>query len=709
MTALGEILAPTVGPQETAASACSHCLLPVGRLGLQRVVNGQARRFCCYGCCIAYQVRHGVNEEHEAAWLLVRLGVGAFLAMNIMLFSLLLYSGSLGPEDGGLRQTVHVLLGILATPVLVILGEPFLHGAWRAALQGRASADTLVSLGAVGAYGYSVYAVGAGTQAVYFDTVAMVLVLFTLGRYLEALGRARAMRSLAPMLAAENATAVVVEDGRDSIRPVQQIAPGAVVRLRPGERVAVDAVVIEGHSACDESVLTGQPEPRPKTPGAQVYAGSLNGNGQLLVRATAAGAQTAWGRHARFVREALGRRSLAGALADRAAAIFVPVVVLLAGATVFYWSRHEPFGEALMTGLAVLVVACPCALGLAAPLATAIGLGRAAERGILLRAGGVLERLARVRTVAFDKTGTLTGGNMELVRCLPRRVSEAELLTRAAGLARGSDHPIARAILAAAQARGLAPAQVEKVQALPGEGMVGVLAGERMALGSAALMTRLAWLLEPAWEDQDAFHSRVFVGWGGAVQGQLLLEDPPLDEARVVVAALARRGIASILLSGDRPAAAGRFAEAAGIGDWHGGLSPLAKVEALQACSRDRGPAAMVGDGLNDGPVLAAADVGIAVGGATDLARETADVRLPPGRLDVLPWLIDHARRVRRTIFANILWALGYNTIALTLAACGLLQPIFAAGLMAGSSLFVVGKSLLVEQVRSNAGEGQLA
>ncbi|MGF1627910.1 MAG: heavy metal translocating P-type ATPase [Kiloniellaceae bacterium] len=709
MTAIGEALLPAVGSQETAASACSHCLLPVGRLGQQRIVNGQARHFCCYGCCIAYQVRHGVNEEHEAAWLLVRLGVGAFLAMNIMLFSLLLYSGSLGPEDGGLRQAVHVLLGVLATPVLVILGEPFLRGAWLAARQGRASADTLVSLGAVGAYGYSVYAVGAGTQAVYFDTVTMVLVLFTLGRYLEALGRARAMRSLAPMLAAESATAVVVEDGRDSVRPVQQIAAGTVVRLRPGERVAVDAVVIEGHSTCDESVLTGQPEARPKAPGSEVYAGSLNGNGQLLVRATATGAHTAWGRHARFVREALGRRSLAGELADHAAAIFVPVVVLLAGASVLYWSRHVPFGEALMTGLAVLVVACPCALGLAAPLATAIGLGRAAECGILLRGGGVLERLARIRTVAFDKTGTLTGGDMELVRCLPRRVSEAELLSHAAGLARGSDHPVARAILAAAEARGLASAPVQEVQALPGEGLIGVLAGERVALGSAAFMAHLTWPLEPAWVDQDASRSTVFVGWSGAVQGLFLLEEPPLNGARTVVAALARRGIASILLSGDRPAAAGRFAEAVGIGSWQGGLSPLAKVEALQVCSRDRGAAAMVGDGLNDGPVLAAADVGIAVGGATDLARETADVRLPPGRLDALPWLIDHGRRVRRRIFTNILWALGYNTIALTLAVCGLLQPIFAAGLMAGSSLFIVGKSLLADQAKSNRREGRIA
>jgi Cu2+-exporting ATPase len=641
-----------------------------------------------------------MREEHEAAWLLIRFGVGAFLAMNIMLFSLLLYSGTFGPSDGALVHAVHILLWILATPVLLVLGEPFLRGAWQAAREGRASADTLVSLGAIAAYGYSVFAVATAADSVYFDTVAMVLVLFTLGRYLEAEGRTRAMRSLAPMLAAERASATVVEDGRDHERSVRAIAPGTIVRVRPGERVPVDGVVIEGRSRCDEAALTGQSDPRPKLPGAAVYAGSVNGTGQLLIRTTAAGTATQWGQAAQYVREALSRRSLVGELVDRAAALFVPAVVLLAAATVLYWSFQGPFDRALMTGLAVLVVACPCALGLAAPIATALGLGRAAQRGILLRGGGVLELLARVKGMAYDKTGTLTTGEMSLAAILPLSASKHAVLRRAAALARGSEHPMARAISKAAHARDIKPLPLGNLQAYPGEGVIGDLDGIRTAMGSAAFMKRLGWPL-PSEVEIETFGGRdhrstVYVGWDGAVRGRLCLDGPPMADARSVVSALGQLGIASCLLSGDAPAATGRAAAAVGIETWYGGLSPMAKVEALRAWARGHGPVAMVGDGLNDGPVLAYAAVGIAVGGATDLARETADIRLPNDGLDSLPWLVGHARRVRLIIITNIAWAVGYNVTALSFAAAGLLQPIVAAGLMAGSSLFVVLNSLLV-------------
>lgn len=701
MTATSPALSCTADTGPSAA--CSHCLLPAGRLAQRRSVNGEDRVFCCYGCCIAYQVRHGVTEEHEAAWLLVRLGVGTFLAMNIMLFSLLLYSGSLAPGDGDIRQAVHVILAVLATVVVVILGEPFLRGAWQAAQQGRMSADSLVSLGALGAYGYSVYAVASGAEAVYFDTVTMVLVLFTLGRYLEALGRGGALRSLAPLLEAEEAEARVAEDGAEVLRPVRRIAPGTVVRVHPGERIPVDGVVMEGTSECDESVLTGQTEPQVKTVGAPVCAGAMNGAGLLVIRTARAGPATAWARHARFVREALARRSLVSELTDRAATVFVPGVVLLAGGTVLYWSARGPFPEAAMTGLSVLVVACPCALGLAAPIATALGLGRAMERGILLRGGGVLERLGRLRAIAFDKTGTLTAGELRLSDCKPSGVSETELLRRAASLAEGSGHPVARAVLAAAKARDLAPVTVRNLRAYPGEGLCGDSAAGQVALGSPALMTRLGWPQPALAEDDRTF---AFVGWGGAVRGALLFEAPLLVEAATIAGQLRQRGIDLALLSGDRPAAVRRAAAAVGIDTWLGGLDPMGKVDFLEAWSRTHGPVAMVGDGLNDGPVLAAAAVGIAVGDASDLAQESAEVRLPKGCLASLPWLIDHARQVRRKVLSNILWAFGYNAIALTLAVSGVLQPILAAALMAGSSLAVVANSQLAERRSSQAAEG---
>ncbi len=368
-------------------ASCSHCLLPIGRLGQQREVNGETHVFCCYGCCLAYQVHHGESNEPEAALLLIRIGVGAFLAMNIMLFSLLLYSGAFGAGDGATAHLVHWLLWALATPLVVVLGGPFMAGAWRAARGGQLSTDTLVSVGTLAAYGFSAYQVWNGSAAVYFDTVTMVLILFTLGRYLEAHGRVQAARSLAPMLAAERAEVRLVLGGIETLQPVRAIRPGAVVRILPGERIAVDGAVIEGRSECNEAILTGRAEMQAKTPGAPVHAGSINGTGQLLVRATAAGSDTHWVRISRLVRGALARKSLSGNTVDRLSAVFIPVVLLLAAGTLWFWSGRAPLEQALLAGLAVLVVACPCSLGLAAPLATTLGIGFAAQRGILLRSG----------------------------------------------------------------------------------------------------------------------------------------------------------------------------------------------------------------------------------------------------------------------------------------------------------------------------------
>jgi len=682
-------------------ATCEHCGLPVGRLGERREVGGDDHWFCCYGCCLAYQVHHGAREEPEAASLLVRLGVGAFLAMNIMLFSLLLYSGALERPDGdgaggGLTALVHGLLWVLASALLVVLGGPFLRGAWQGARARRLTADALVSLGALAAYLYSAGQVVLGSGQVYFDTAAMVLVLFTLGRYLEAQGRVRALRSLAPLLAAERAELVVVGADGETMRPVTAVHPGDTVRVRPGERVGVDGEVIDGRSECDESCLTGQPQPRPKAPGARVHAGSLNGYGQLWVRASVAGDATRWVHISRLLREALARKSVLGETVDRAAAWFIPWVLLLALATVLFWAGQGGFGQALMTGLAVLVVACPCSLGLAAPLATALGIGQAAERGVLIRGAGVLERLARLRGVAFDKTGTLTAGRLRPVALNAEGASEPQVLRLAHALALASSHPLARAIVAHGKHTGVSARPAANAWEHPGAGVTGLIDGSLAALGSASLMAALGWPAPQALIEAPLPEGAVpvYVAWGGRTRGRLTLADADRPEAGEVVAALGRHGLATLLLSGDSPRAVARTAARLGIATWHAGLTPEAKADVLRDWAARHGPIAMVGDGLNDAPVLAAAAVGIAVGDAADLAKESADVVIPAGGLATLPWLLGLARDVRRSVRANLLWAFGYNTVALTLAVCGLLRPVFAAGLMAGSSLVVVLRSL---------------
>jgi P-type Cu2+ transporter len=689
---------------ERGGILCSHCLLPVGARAMQRTVNGESQAFCCYGCCIAFQVKNGRSEEWEAAWLLIRLGVGGFLSMNIMLFSLLLYTGAFTGVDARLLPWIHLLLWMFATPALVILGGPFLVETWRDGVEGRVTSSALIVLGVGAAYLYSAFAVVGRGPHVYFDTATMVLMLFTVGRYLEAAGRARAARNLEPLLAAESECATVVDGGAEARRPVREVSVDSLVQVRPGERIPVDGIVMKGESHADEAVITGESRLVPKGVGSPVIAGSINLDGPLLIQSSRAGTDTRWAQICRSVRDALTRRSPTQRIADRVVGIFVPVVLSLGGLTALYWVQWLPFDRALLIGLAVLVVACPCAVGLAAPLATSLGIGRLARRGCLVREPGALEQLARGRLIAFDKTGTLTSGRARVVRIETDEVVAEEVLARAAGLERHSEHGFGHAIATAAAVRGLHPVVTGDVRILPGRGIRGNADGQTVVAGNGALMRELGWSVASALGEQGRSleadgYSVIYVGWGEQVRAALALDDSAVPEARSTVQALRSRGLHVMLLSGDLAHATQRVAVAAGIEDAQPSLSPEAKRATLRQLRQRYNVVAMVGDGLNDGPVLAEADIGIAVGSATDLARETAALVLPRGGLWMLPWVVDMARAVRITILTNLLWAFGYNLIALTLAALGLLQPVLAAAVMAGSSVLVVLNSLRLERM----------
>ena len=686
---------------------CSHCLLSLGSYPTKRIVNGEDHAFCCYGCCLAYQVKHGSREEPEAAWLLVRLGIGGFLSMNIMLFSLLLYSGTFDVADSEMLPKFYWLLGIFATPVLFILGGPFIKESWEGALQGRLNSATLISIGAISAYGYSMLMLFTGGKNIYFDTATMILVLFTLGRYLEASGRAKAVRNVAPLLEAERQWATVIENGKEIRSSISKMKVGMNVRIRPGERFPVDGIVLEGFSSADESILTGENRPVIKSEGDLVLAGSINQKGSLLIECGALGAATQWGLLCKSVREALSHPSSIQRLADNVASIFVPIVLAITILTIIYWQSQVPLDQALLNGLAVLVVACPCALGLAAPLATALGLGQYIQRGCIIRGGEVQETLAKIRRIAFDKTGTLTKGATRLIKIENNDASQEEVLQRAAGLEQHSEHSLAQGIISVAKERKMIIKNPERVQAVAGSGVMGYIEGELTAVG------RSEWLIEQGLEMPSLFVKKlqnyessgqtvVCVGWSGKIHGILLLDDMLLPEVPIMVETLKKLDMRTILLTGDLPAVASRIAKSAGVEEWKASMSPDEKCNFLEQWGGIEDPAIMVGDGLNDGPVLARAEVGIAVGSATDLARETADLVLPEKGLALLPWVILLSRAVHRTIITNLLWAFGYNIVAITLAVFGLLQPILAAGLMAGSSLLVVFNSLRLEQFPDN-------
>jgi Cu2+-exporting ATPase len=697
---------------------CRHCLLSVGRRGFARTVNGEGCQFCCYGCCIAYQVKSGSGDASEAAWFLIRLGVGSFLSMNIMLFSLLVYSGAFTGADRRVLPMIHLLLWGLATPAVLILGEPFLRETWSQARLGRLTASALIVLGSLAAYAYSTLAVFQGGGHLYFDTASMVLMLFTLGRYLDAAVRARASRDLAPLLAAESESAMVVEGTQEQRRPVREVRAGMLIRVRPGERIPVDGLIVEGRSHTDDSVITGESRQIAKAVGAIVLAGSINLDGPLLIRSSGSGSESRWAQICRSVGEALRHSSRTQRVTDRVVGAFVPMVLALAGITLAYWAQRVPLDQAMLTALSVLVVACPCAVGLAAPMAHSLGIGQLARHGCLVRSPDALEALARTHLIAFDKTGTLTLGRPQLVGLAIDGVGKEEALARLAGLEQHSEHGLARAIAQAARARGLRPIATEDVRIVPGRGIRGLVRGEPVAAGNSALMHELGWQLPPALaEHADVMAasglSVVFVGWSqnarpGRVRAALSFDDTTLPEARATIKALHGLGLRMMLLTGDHAGAAARVAATVGVDDWRCGLLPEDKRAALDQCRRRGSAVAMVGDGLNDGPGLAWADVGIAVGSATDLARETADLVLPPNGLWLLPWVVSRARAVRSIVLANLAWAFGYNLVALTCAVLGLLQPILAAAVMAGSSLLVVLNSLRLERLPGPSYPGAL-
>ncbi len=688
---------------------CAHCGLPAGPWPTQREIEGASLTFCCYGCFLAQQINRGGGEETAAAGLLIRLGVSAFLAMNIMLFSLALYSGGIDGSEPGVRQIFHVVLWALATPVMIILGWPFARETIAELRHRRLSAAALVVLGAGAAYGYSVLSTLNGDEKVYFDTATMVLVLFTVGRFLEATGRARAVRNLTPLLHPLTQEVLVVEEGRDHRRSVSDIVAGSEIRILPGERIPADGIVAGGEGQVNTAWLTGESDPADVGPGSPVLAGTINLDGVLLVRCTGDVMATRWMAICTTIREALARQPRVQGITDACARVFVPLVILVAAATVAVFAVTLPFNEAMLRGLAVLVVACPCALGLAAPLSTAISLDLLAREGCIVRGGDILHTMAGVDVLAFDKTGTLTSGTARVVDISVDGASPEQVLAWSAALERHSHHPFAGGVIERATECNAPVLKTTGVRAIAAAGMVGTVAGDSVSIGRRSWFEEGGWTIPKALHDaadrQEGLHrSVVYVGRGRRVHGALAFDEMIRREARQTVDALNVMGVEPLMLSGDLAGATGLVANAVGIRHWRAALSPEQKSQAIAEQKAKGARVAMVGDGINDGPALAEADIGISVGSGIELARETAHVVLPGGGLEHLPRVLRVARVLRRTVKVNLVWAFSYNGVAMALAAGGLLQPILAASLMAGSSFIVIANSLRISHLSDASG-----
>ena len=584
------------------------------------------------------------------------------------------------------------LLALFAVATLVQfwVGWPFLREAARRARRGSANMDTLIAVGTLAAYGFSVVQLLTGGMELYFETAILLIAFLILGRYFEARARGRAGQAIRALLELGAKQARVLRDGAEVMVPVEQVTVGDLLRIRPGEKVPVDGEILAGASAVDESMLTGESVPVDKAPGDRVAGATVNTSGVLTMRATAVGADTALAQIVRLV--------------DRISAVFVPLVLAAAALTFTGWAllSDDPV-KGLIAAVAVLIIACPCALGLATPTAIMVGTGRGAELGILIKSVEVLERTRRITTVVFDKTGTLTRGQMALTDVVPGQgVDRAELLRRAGAVEADSEHPIGAAVAAAARQQGELPA-TQRFQAVAGQGVhaematsngpVTVWVGQRKLAADAGLLVPQA--LEAAAErlEQEG-KTAVLVGWQGEVGGVLAVADTLKDEAAELVGRLHDMGLEVAMLTGDNQATAQAIAASVGIDRVLAEVLPADKVGEVARLQAQGRVVAMVGDGVNDAPALVQADLGVAIGSGTDVAIQASNLTLLRGDLEGVATAIALSRRTYRTIVQNLFWAFGYNTAAIPLAAAGLLSPVVAGAAMALSSVSVVANSL---------------
>ena len=597
---------------------------------------------------------------------------------------------------------------VLATPVQFVLGARFYRAAWKAVKAGAGNMDLLVALGTSAGYGLSLYewaiAAPGTTPHLYFEASAVVIALVLLGKYLESRAKRQTASAIRALEALRPERALRVVDGQEQDVAISDLRLNDLVLVKPGERFPVDGEVVEGQSHADEALISGESLPVPKQPGDKVTGGAINGEGRLVIKTLALGTETVLARIIRLVEDAQAGKAPIQKLVDKVSQVFVPVVLLIALATLLgWWLYGAPIETALINAVAVLVIACPCALGLATPTAIMAGTGVAARFGILIKDAEALERAHEVSAVVFDKTGTLTSGTPQIAHLEALDGDEAHLLQAAGALQRGSEHPLAKAVLDACAARQLNVPDVADSQSLTGRGIAGTLEGRRLALGNRRLLDETG--LTPgsladsatAWENEGRTLSWLIEqSPESRVLGLFAFGDTLKTGAQSAIQQLTARHISSHLLTGDNRGSARVVAQALGITDVHAEVLPADKA-ATVAELKKTGVVAMVGDGINDAPALAAADIGIAMGGGTDVAMQAAGITLMRGDPRLVPAALDISRKTYAKIRQNLFWAFVYNVIGIPLAAFGFLNPVLAGAAMAFSSVSVVSNALLLK------------
>ena len=641
------------------------------------------------------------DDDDATASLRRRVAVSAALSLPVLLLSMV----SALQFDGW----EWLALG-LGTPVVLWGAWPFHRATWTHLRHRAATMDTLISVGVLAAWVWSLYAVVAGDADTYLETASVITTFALAGRYLEARAKRRAGAAIKALLElGAKDVAILDEDGTERRVPIAQLQPGGRFVVRPGERVATDGVVEEGSSAVDMSMLTGESVPVEVSPGSELAGGTVNAGGRIVVRATKVGADTALAQIARLVTEAQTGKAPVQRLADRVSSVFVPIVIGLALATLALWlAAGGSTTSAFTAAVAVLIIACPCALGLATPTALMVGTGRGAQLGLIIKGPEVLESTRSVDTVVLDKTGTVTSGRMSLVDVIAAEGVEREEALRLAGaLEHASEHPVARAIATAAEREQGTLAPVDAFANREGLGVEGTVAGVELVVGRPALLAERG-LAMPAELDaaRAAAEARgqtaIAAGWDGQARAVFVVADTVKPTSAEAVASLTALGLRPVLLTGDNETTARAVAAEVGIDEVIAEVLPSDKAEVVRRLQAEGRVVAMVGDGVNDSPALAQADLGLSIGTGTDVAIEASDLTLVSGDLRAAADAIRLSRATLRTIKQNLGWAFGYNVAAIPLAAVGLLNPVIASAAMAFSSVSVVGNALRLRRFRGS-------
>jgi len=643
------------------------------------------------------------QEGDRRAWqdMLLRLGIAGGMWMNVMLFSLVIYASYWEGIAGWAQRAVPFILMVLTLPAVLYSAWPIHRIAWYGLKTGHLRMEALISTGVLAAFTYSSVQAFLGGRHFYFDTACAIVTLVLTGKALERNAKDRSARAIAMLHRLLPKKARLRIDGQERFVAIEALEPGLVFLVKPGERIPADGVVVEGQSAVDESVVTGESDPRAKAAGDAVICGSLNTAGVLEIRVTRCGEDSTLAQIVKSVQAALASKSPLERMVDRVSRVFIPAVLVLATLTVLMClGRGLLATEALLRGIAVLVIACPCALGIATPLATTAAIGAASRQGIIIRDVRVLETFRKVDLLILDKTGTVTEGDFRV------RHAELEGLELVAALESYSEHPLAHAVGKYADEQGLVRLDATGIAVREGRGIAGMVADQRVLVGNRRLLVEEGILLPPdvaakatAWEGEGL--TVAFAAVAGRCTGALAFGDRPRSEAVSVIAELRARGVRTVLLSGDAWATTERIAKMVGVDDFLGEVSPSEKAEAVRRFQGEGRVVAMVGDGINDAPALAAADLGIAMGSGADLAMHAAPVVLMRDSLTRITGVFRLASLTMRVLKQNLFWAFFYNTAGISLAMTGVLNPILAAGAMVLSSLSVIGNSMRLGRDRA--------